>query len=1455
MAYDITGRAIYPLRDLVAEANFPFADFLADAAGSVLDRLYYTEAETVVEDGDLVIDVQLAFEGELALTLPGTSAFALVLASGGIGWSTVRARLTIGPDLSASLIDLSLGLRVDPRILRTVETGAPAELSISGDLTLTNGAIALSGIEGVSLEPAYLLDTKAIVSAADVRIVLGPVGRPEYVDDDFSGITFDRLALKLPSDMMEFDPGAELDIVVVKAALGSTGFTGQVAVVSADLANPVTGTLLGFPFRFRQFHLDARENALLNFGLGADLRITALEDGNEEKWVAFDFQLAGGGVFQGALSAVQPAEPDPDAEPDVLVHFTFEDVLRLDARAVRVSNTEGFWAIYLSGGLKLLFEGVADWPAIAFDEIGLSGDGRLLLPDGGGVGFDAPLSVDWHFAKLTIEKFRLGRPDGEPTKLRISLVGEIVLVESLPAGVSVEGLVVEWTPGTPGHDIRFEGIGIDFAVPGSFHGALSVAYVETNGTVEFRGTGTLEIAALDMAIDVGVVCGRQSATAPDFPEAFNYLYLFADAKLLPTGIPIASTGLSIYGFQGLVTRNMALGLDPALPADERYYRLFIREPVGLTDFSKWSKQKGHSAFGFGVVLGTADKGFALNAKGMLVVALPDLTIFLQARVDFLKQKPDLSTSSEGSLDALMLYAAGEQTLLIDVTAHWGIPKIVSVEGHARAFFSFDDPRAWYLEIGRDEDGKRVTAQALYWGNGWLFTAGFWFRLDDHGIVTGAQVELDLRKERGGFWVSVGGAARGEMKLFWEPSQWEGSLAMSGRIQAGYSRWSIGITLSGEARARVRRPMDVHLHVEACIDLWLDSICKGFDFDWQQLIPPEIEPPIRRWAATPRHFTPYETTGADGIARLETGIVTLEPGTAAIPVIQPHSVISLDFAKPMIDATVAFNEAVQLDNGGFLTIGEGSGWSAGYRIDSLTLVRDPDGTPTPVPVWGTWARETLEPNTTLRILNSDRYGEDGSLTGGFVEGATLDYCDPPRAARICVSLERISPVHGHLDRGLLYEWLHPGSDKPWGIRDRLTVLFPGPVANVTIDERNVPLQPDRKSIVIIGRSWGREPPRKLCYEPGHGRPDWRAGSLRGGLLTGLEEWTVAGDIQVMSPLALYELRVDYTAELRAPDGAISSPLGAPATVKARFRTAGPPSRAGSLEAYIARANPAAGTRPAYFGYDLTLDFFEDYVPKLYLKVGERLGLRLFDGEGRPVVAAPGGDPVLFPLTRPAPLLPSIGNLVWLDILEANVASGCVPAQPGPVQSDSGLALPASLGAMNPNSQYRVELVSDARPDVALAVWSFTTSRFATFTDLVTAGRKVARALNVPVVVAGVDFEAAARALGVPTIGYAEAFGVTPLVDATACVGLLLEAPEPLAIGTRTTVKLNGSVAACLSNVDGTRALAAAPAGGLPTGTLRVDLTFLRDAGAALPRLSVSGDFAPEAVSFNVAVVSS
>ncbi|MGQ0680701.1 MAG: hypothetical protein ACT4OM_13795 [Actinomycetota bacterium] len=996
---------------------------------------------------------------------------------------------------------------------------------------------------------------------------------------------------------------------------------------------------------------------------------------------------------------------------------------------------------------------------------------------------------------------------------------------------------------------------------------------------------------------------------------------------MPTGIPIAQTGLSIYGFQGLLAYNMALKIDQQLPPDERYYALFVQPPIGMTDVNKWEKRVGQNGIGFGIVLGTADKGFAVNVKGLLIIAFPDLTILLQAKANFIKLKPDLSTTSEGTLDALMVYASGQSTISIDIVAFWGIPVLLSVSGHARAFFSFADPTAWYLEIGRDEDGKRVTAQAIEWNNRWLFAAGFWFRLDQHGVVTGVLYDFQLRVSKGGFGVEVYGMARGEMGLYWEPPQWEGSLAMEGRIVAGYKGISVAIVLRGDARARVMRPFDVLISVRACVSALFWDVCKSFDFHWERLDAPQLESPVRRWAATPRHWTPRRIgAGSD----LDMGIVAITPG-AYVAGVQPHSVIALDFGKPMVDQTNKFNEAVALNDGGFVTIGRRSGWSGAWRLDGVTLVRDPDGARQTMAIWGTWAHETPQKNTTLRLGSSERFGHDGSLSSGFVDGLDLDYCDEPEDTVVCISLDGIAPGYGVLEDGSLYRWWNPDKsgrtrrahdDRICGVLlepgDRLEIDLPTGVDSVEVVTcspprrraanswvgrlcarlsanrllrklplvrllirlcerryvlvaRELDLQPgsissshreDRKcpdvrsltvkaerdgNVVIKPQTTGKRHVCRICYRPGHGTPEWVAISRRGGSMTANEFWTVPPEMKLLPPNEVFELEVTWTARMRSPQGSITQPRGTQKT-KARFATAGPPNYRGALEEYIAGVYPFDGARPVYLGYDLSVTFKEDYVPYLYAAAGERLVFRLFDGQGRPVLDAH-GNPFLVPATALGPVSRSVSERYWEEMYQMNVERGCL--SPGAIKQEGETVRTSSAKgfSLTPNSQYVAMLVSDARSHVGLAEWGFTTSRFATFSHLVSSDVSVKPPQSAVALPTTLEFDTSARAIGILTVAFVDRFTMTPILtgDASACIGLLLESPEPLEAGTRLTVAVRGAPTVVLSNADHTRCVVRPESGSWALGLAPVTLTWRRD---ATPKLTVDGDSSPEVVSFQI-----
>ena len=249
LPFDVVGRAIYPLSDLISAADFPFAEYIrSDVFPTVFDRLYYTEASAYEQDGNVVFDLHLVFEGELDLAPPGCDAFALVFGSADEEWTAIHLELTIGPEFAATIHEATVGIRMLDQVLSDVDSGRPALIEFQGDLVFSPEGIVFENATGASLGPAYLCGTKIIVEADDVRPVFGVIDPPLFITDDaFQGLTFDQLAVTIPPEYLTTDPGQSLQIEITECAISTSGFTGSTSVESPDPANPVQERSSAFP--------------------------------------------------------------------------------------------------------------------------------------------------------------------------------------------------------------------------------------------------------------------------------------------------------------------------------------------------------------------------------------------------------------------------------------------------------------------------------------------------------------------------------------------------------------------------------------------------------------------------------------------------------------------------------------------------------------------------------------------------------------------------------------------------------------------------------------------------------------------------------------------------------------------------------------------------------------------------------------------------------------------------------------------------------------------------------------------------------------------------------------------------------------------------------------------------------------------------------------------------------
>ena len=201
MAYDLTGRALYPLGDIISSSDFPLADFVpADILEDFFAGLYFTEKVSYFDGNNLVLDIRLAFQGEMSLSPFGTDAFRFVLFAADADWTSMRAVFIIGPDLSVTFPGVIFALRFSEDILKSPDTDNPVDISMTADLTFNSSGIAVNNIQqGLDLTPAYLCGTNIIVSADDVLPVFGSISPPSFLSDqeDFQGIAFKELKVEI----------------------------------------------------------------------------------------------------------------------------------------------------------------------------------------------------------------------------------------------------------------------------------------------------------------------------------------------------------------------------------------------------------------------------------------------------------------------------------------------------------------------------------------------------------------------------------------------------------------------------------------------------------------------------------------------------------------------------------------------------------------------------------------------------------------------------------------------------------------------------------------------------------------------------------------------------------------------------------------------------------------------------------------------------------------------------------------------------------------------------------------------------------------------------------------------------------------------------------------------------------------------------------------------------------
>jgi hypothetical protein len=254
-------------------------------------------------------------------------------------------------------------------------------------------------------------------------------------------------------------------------------------------------------------------------------------------------------------------------------------------------------------------------------------------------------------------------------------------------------------------------LGASIEVPGTLHGS---GYVEITDA-GFKGAFDLTIIPLNLRV--------AAFLAVETRDGVTGVLVGAEVEF-PVPLPLGNSGLALYGFLGGVGVNYARkelpGPAPALAWLEQQLgpgRGSVMHPDG------WEHRAGNYAFAAGVLLGTAEGGFVLHLKGIVLIEVPGPRLLLVMKADVLKLPPVLNSQQSATFLAMLDLDFGRGTITIGVVAEYKVESLVKVRIPVTAFFSTNEPEQWFVDFGTHTDPVTVEVLDVFRGVGYLMIHG------------------------------------------------------------------------------------------------------------------------------------------------------------------------------------------------------------------------------------------------------------------------------------------------------------------------------------------------------------------------------------------------------------------------------------------------------------------------------------------------------------------------------------------------------------------------------------------------------------------------------------------------------------------------------------------------------------------------------------------------------------
>jgi hypothetical protein len=595
--------------------------------------------------------------------------------------------------------------------------------------------------------------------------------------------------------------------------------------------HPTNQIIPGFTITLTAFEVALHNGAFSNTQITGQLHLPYFE-------VDLDVEI---GVQNGGFSlslATHQSAPNcmtPDGHVQLELPGNLGEIV-IDI--LEVSEISGEFKLKLSGALTLSV-GDLSFPTVAFKDLWIDNRGHVEL-EGGWINLPNYTAIDFYDFYLELKRLGIGRNNNG--QRFIGLNGELHLVEGLPLGGSVRGLVINLDSG----DISFDGVAVDFTVPEvlSFSGEVNFLKASTPDDVikaglpeqmadpkflplkVFFGGIRVDILAIPgLSLDARLIVGK-------FHDTLAFFLAF-DAELPPPGI-VLFPGISLYGINGLFASSFRPDPQRDRPPHtfwEWYkYSADYVNPTTYTvsDPNKWLPyvSPGAIALGAGGTIGTSDDGFAASANVTLVLMFPGPVISLMGRAKLLSTRSSNPDEYESlQMEAMATYDAKAETFDLNIDARYQILKLIDIEGSAAVHAGKDN---WYFALGLPPRDKRIRARILD-----IFESDAYFVISSDGVVFGSYAGYNKSLRFGPFGVSFNVYAATIGAVQWSPLQFGGGIEMHGEVHVSAFGVGLGLTIDTLLEGTAPNPFYIHGSLDVTLELpWpLPDLHASVDLTW------------------------------------------------------------------------------------------------------------------------------------------------------------------------------------------------------------------------------------------------------------------------------------------------------------------------------------------------------------------------------------------------------------------------------------------------------------------------------------------------------------------------------------------------------------------------------------------------------------------------------------------------